>query len=89
MLTIAWLDSTRLNYVYWACLTAVIWWLAWVRRNPPWPPRPELRMAIYAVFGLSALVLAVFMDRWQGYLIVLEFALLWLGEQLWRRQQAA
>ena len=88
MLTIAWLDSTRLSYVFWAGLAAVFWWLGWVRRNPPWPVRPEQRLLIYGIFLASTFVLAVFMDRWQGWLIFLEIILLWVGEQVWRRRAA-
>ena len=88
ILTIAWLDSTRLHYIFWAGVAAVFWWLAWIRRNPPWPTRPEQRIMIYGIFAGTSFILAVFMSRWQAYLILFEYFVLFILEQMRRRRTA-
>lgn len=89
MLTIAWLDSGRQHYIFWAGVTGIVWWLAWVRRNPPRPARPEQRIFIYLFFLATTSMLAVFMGSWRAGLIFLEFIVLLISERLLFRRRPA
>jgi hypothetical protein len=89
LLGIAWLDPGRISYALWAGVVLILWWSAWSRRNPPWPTRPEQRMAIYALFTFTIFGAAFLMGRWQGYFVLLELIALWVADRLLRAQRAA
>jgi hypothetical protein len=89
LLTVAWLDSTRLYFIFWAGVVVLFWWFGWIRRNPPWPSRPEERLILYGIFFGSSFMLAFFINLWQAYLIPLEYVILWIVEQRRRRQRTA
>jgi hypothetical protein len=86
LLAVAWLDSTKPQFCLWAGLVLFLWWIAWYRRNPPWPENPSQRLVIYVIFTGSVLAMAIFIGNLLAYLVLFEVILLWAVEILLRRR---
>lgn len=87
LLSVAWLDSTRIAYIYWAGLVIFLWWLAWYRRQPPLFPQTSRRMVVYVVFIGAVLGMAVFIYNPLVLLLMLELVVLMVIDLRFRQKK--
>jgi len=86
LLSVTWLDSSKTSYIYWAALVVLLWWVAWFRRHPRWPPRTSWQMLVYVVFIGAIVVMAVFIGNPLVLLVLLEIVLLAVVDLRLQRQ---
>lgn len=86
LLSVAWLDSTKTTYIYWAGLVIFLWWLAWYRRQPPLFPQSSRRIVVYVVYIGALLIMAVFINKPLILLLMVELVVL-MGVDLIFRQK--
>ncbi|HSF82498.1 MAG TPA: hypothetical protein VLA49_14780 [Anaerolineales bacterium] len=88
LLSVAWLDTTKTSYIYWAGLVIFLWWLAWYRRQPPLLPKSSHRVVVYVVYIGAVVAMAVFINNPLVLLLLIELVVL-MGVDIRFRQKKA
>ncbi len=88
LLSVAWLDSTKTAYIYWAGLVIFLWWLAWYRRQPPMFPQPSARVVVYISFIGAVFVMAVFIYRPLVLMLMIELVVFMGIDLMFRQKQS-
>lgn len=77
------LDPDRENFLFWAGFLILLWWLVNNQRRRPWTTNNILRAAIYLLYLMAVLVLAVLIGSFPALLLFIELALLISVSVLW------
>jgi len=88
LLSVVWLDASKTEYIYWAGLAILFWWLAWYRRQPPLFPKSSWRMVVYVVYLGSVVAMAVFINNPSVLLLLIELVALMVIDLRFRQKKA-